>query len=121
MPPRTLLDILDIKDNRIKIMNLNKILVLSVKNNSMIKLYSAEEIGTFGNVYEFKGTMGKQEYVFDLHRNPDKSIDEGDYFTLQLTYPQKDSILIQREWISQPEKLIAMMEQLLMSNKPIIN
>ena len=121
MPPKSLLDILDIQDNRITIKNLNKILTLSVKNKSMIKLFSAEEIGVFGNVYEFKGLMGKQYYVFDLHRNPDTSISNGNYFTLALTYPQNDSILIQKEWISEPMKLIAMMEQLIMSNKPLIN
>ena len=120
MPPKSLLDILDIQDNRITIKNLNKILTLSVKNKSMIQLFSAEEIGVFGNVYEFKGLMGKQEYVFDLHRNPDTSVGSN-YFTLALTYPQNDSVLIQKEWISEPMKLIAMMEQLIMSNKPLIN
>lgn len=120
MPPKTLLDILDIQDNRITIKNLNKILVLSVKNKSMIKLFSAEEIGAFGNIYEFKGVVGKQDYVFDLHRNPDTSVGNN-YFTLALTYPQNDSVLIQKEWISEPMKLIAMMEQLIMSNKPLIN
>ena len=120
MPPKSLLDILDIQDNRITIKNLNKILTLSVKNKSMIKLFSAEEIGVFGNVYEFKGVVGKQDYVFDLHRNPDTSVGSN-YFTLALTYPQNDSVLIQKEWISEPMKLIAMMEQLIMSNKPLIN
>jgi hypothetical protein len=86
----------------------------------MIKLFSAEEIGVFGNVYEFKGVVGKQDYVFDLHRNPDTSVGSN-YFTLALTYPQNDSVLIQKEWISEPMKLIAMMEQLIMSNKPLIN
>ena len=37
MPPKSLLDILDIQDNRITIKNLNKILTLSVKNKSMIQ------------------------------------------------------------------------------------
>jgi hypothetical protein len=120
MPPKSLLDILDIQDNRITIKNLNKILTLSVKNKSMIKLFSAEEIGVFGNVYEFKGVVGKQDYVFDLHRNPDTSVGSN-YFTLALTYPQNDSVLIQKEWISEPMKLIAMMEQLIISNKPLIN
>ena len=120
MPPKSLLDILDIQDNRITIKNLNKILTLSVKNKSMIQLFSAEEIGVFGNVYEFKGLMGKQEYVFDLHRNPDTSVGSN-YFTLALTYPQNDSVLIQKEWISEPMKLIAMMEQLIMSNNTLIN
>jgi hypothetical protein len=120
MPPKSLLDILDIQDNRITIKNLNKILTLSVKNKSMIQLFSAEEIGVFGNVYEFKGIVGKQHYVFDLHRNPDTSVGNN-YFTLALTYPQSDSILIQKEWINDPMKLVAMMEQLIMSNKPLIN
>ena len=120
MPPKSLLDILDIQDNRITIKNLNKILTLSVKNKSMIQLFSAEEIGVFGNVYEFKGIVGKQQYVFDLHRNPDTSVGNN-YFTLALTHPQNDSVLIQKEWISEPMKLIAMMEQLIMSNKPLIN
>jgi len=120
MPPKSLLDILDIQDNRITIKNLNKILTLSVKNKSMIQLFSAEEIGVFGNVYEFKGIVGKQHYVFDLHRNPDTSVGNN-YFTLALTHPQNDSVLIQKEWISEPMKLIAMMEQLIMSNKPLIN
>ena len=120
MPPKSLLDILDIQDNRITIKNLNKILTLSVKNKSMIQLFSAEEIGVFGNVYEFKGIVGKQHYVFDLHRNPDTSVGNN-YFTLALTYPQKDSILIQKEWINEPMKLVAMMEQLVMSNTPLIN
>jgi hypothetical protein len=120
MPPKTLLDILDIQDSRITIKNLNKILVLSVKNKSMIKLFSAEEIGVFGNVYEFKGVVGKQDYVFDLHRNPDRSIGSN-YFTLSLTYPQKDSVLIQKESIDDPMKLISIMEQLIMNNKPLIN
>ena len=120
MPPKSLLDILDIQDNRITIKNLNKILTLSVKNKSMIQLFSAEEIGVFGNVYEFKGIVGKQQYVFDLHRNPDTSVGNN-YFTLALTYPQSDSILIQKEWINDPMKLVAMMEQLIMSNKPLIN
>lgn len=120
MLPKSLLDILDIQDNRITIKNLNKILTLSVKNKSMIQLFSAEEIGVFGNVYEFKGIVGKQHYVFDLHRNPDTSVGNN-YFTLALTYPQSDSILIQKEWINDPMKLVAMMEQLIMSNKPLIN
>ena len=120
MPPKSLLDILDIQDNRITIKNLNKILTLSVKNKSMIKLFSAEEIGAFGNVYEFKGIVGKQHYVFDLHRNPDMSVGNN-YFMLALTYPQNDSILIQKEWINEPMKLVAMMEQLIMSNTPLIN
>jgi hypothetical protein len=120
MPPKSLLDILDIQDNRITIKNLNKILTLSVKNKSMIQLFSAEEIGVFGNVYEFKGIVGKQHYVFDLHRNPDTSVGNN-YFTLALTHPQNDSILIQKEWINDPMKLVAMMEQLIMSNKPLIN
>jgi hypothetical protein len=120
MPPKSLLDILDIQDNRITIKNLNKILTLSVKNKSMIQLFSAEEIGVFGNVYEFKGIVGKQQYVFDLHRNPDTSVGNN-YFTLALTHPQNDSILIQKEWINDPMKLVAMMEQLIMSNKPLIN
>ena len=120
MPPKSLLDILDIQDNRITIKNLNKILTLSVKNKSMIQLFSAEEIGVFGNVYEFKGIVGKKHYVFDLHRNPDTSVGNN-YFTLALTYPQSDSILIQKEWINDPMKLVAMMEQLIMSNKPLIN
>ena len=120
MPPKSLLDILDIQDNRITIKNLNKILTLSVKNKSMIQLFSAEEIGVFGNVYEFKGIVGKQHYVFDLHRNPDTRVGNN-YFTLALTHPQNDSVLIQKEWISEPMKLIAMMEQLIMSNKPLIN
>ena len=120
MPPKSLLDILDIQDNRITIKNLNKILTLSVKNKSMIQLFSAEEIGVFGNVYEFKGIVGKQHYVFDLHRNPDASVGNN-YFTLALTHPQKDSILIQKEWINEPMKLVAMMEQLIMSNTPLIN
>ena len=120
MPPKSLLDILDIQDNRITIKNLNKILTLSVKNKSMIQLFSAEEIGVFGNVHEFKGIVGKQHYVFDLHRNPDTSVGNN-YFTLALTHPQNDSVLIQKEWISEPMKLIAMMEQLIMSNKPLIN
>mgnify|MGYP000079239736 FL=1 len=120
MPPKSLLDILDIQDNRITIKNLNKILTLSVKNKSMIQLFSAEEIGVFGNVYEFKGIVGKQHYVFDLHRNPDTSVGNN-YFTLALTHPQNDSVLIQKEWINDPMKLVAMMEQLIMSNKPLIN
>ena len=120
MPPKSLLDILDIQDNRITIKNLNKILTLSVKNKSMIQLFSAEEIGAFGNVYEFKGIVGKQHYVFDLHRNPDMSVGNN-YFMLALTYPQNDSILIQKEWINEPMKLVAMMEQLIMSNTPLIN
>lgn len=120
MPPKSLLDMLDIQDNRITIKNLNKILTLSVKNKSMIQLFSAEEIGVFGNVYEFKGIVGKQHYVFDLHRNPDTSVGNN-YFTLALTYPQNDSILIQKEWINEPMKLIAMMEQIVMSNTPLIN
>ena len=120
MPPKSLLDILDIQDNRITIKNLNKILTLSVKNKSMIQLFSAEEIGVYGYVYEFKGIVGKQHYVFDLHRNPDTSVGNN-YFTLALTYPQKDSILIQKEWINEPMKLVAMMEQLVMSNTPLIN
>ena len=120
MPPKSLLDILDIQDNRITIKNLNKILTLSVKNKSMIQLFSAEEIGVFGNVYEFKGIVGKQHYVFDLHRNPDTSVGNN-YFTLALTYPQSDSILIQKEWINEPMKLVAMMEQLVMSNTQLIN
>ena len=117
---KTLLETLDLTDNRITIKNLNKILTLSVKNKSMIKLFSAEEIGTFGNVYEFKGIIDKQDYVFDLHRTPDKSIGSN-YFTLALTYPQKDSVLIQKESIDDPMKLISVMEQLIMNNKPLIN
>ena len=117
---KTLLETLDLTDNRITIKNLNKILTLSVKNKSMIKLFSAEEIGVFGNVYEFKGIVGKQHYVFDLHRNPDASVGNN-YFTLALTHPQKDSILIQKEWINEPMKLVAMMEQLVMSNTQLIN
>ena len=116
---KTLLETLDLTDNRITIKNLNKILTLSVKNKSMIKLFSAEEIGAFGNVYEFKGVVGKQDYVFDLHRTPDMSV--INYFTLALTYPQKDSVLIQKESIDSPMKLISVMEQLIMNNKPLIN
>jgi hypothetical protein len=117
---KTLLETLDLTDNRITIKNLNKILTLSVKNKSMIKLFSAEEIGAFGNVYEFKGIIDKQDYVFDLHRTPDKSVGSN-YFTLALTYPQKDSVLIQKESIDDPMKLISVMEQLIMNNKPLIN
>jgi hypothetical protein len=116
---KTLLETLDLTDNRITIKNLNKILTLSVKNKSMIKLFSAEEIGVFGNVYEFKGVVDRQDYVFDLHRTPDKSVDN--YFTLALTYPQRDSVLIQKESIDSPMKLISIMEQLIMNNKPLIN
>lgn len=117
---KTLLETLDLTDNRITIKNLNKILTLSVKNKSMIKLFSAEEIGAFGNVYEFKGVVDKQDYVFDLHRTPDMSVGSN-YFTLALTYPQKDSVLIQKESIDSPMKLISVMEQLIMNNKPLIN
>ena len=69
MPPKSLLDILDIQDNRITIKNLNKILTLSVKNKSMIQLFSAEEIEMFDIIMkDFSSTVNwssfHSEWIF---------------------------------------------------------
>jgi hypothetical protein len=114
--PKTLLESLDINEKWLTIKNLSKILVVSKTKNSLIKLYSAEEVGALGNKYEFKGIVGDTiEYVFDLDRNRDESVKGEDYYKLTMKQPRRNELLIQRAWINDPLRLISMMEQLIMS------
>ena len=113
----SLLNTLDIHDKWLTIKNLSKILILSKTNGNLLRLHSAEEIGTLGNKYEFKGTIRNNttEYVFDLDRNRDDSVKGEDYYKLEMKKPRHDMILIQKSSINDPMKLISKMEQLITS------